>query len=78
MKLDVYKIDGMSSGNKAVIPKDVFEVEPNDSGAIIRQTAMYDPDGLWGLVYWYALYPVHGLIFGGMLRAIAERASRRK
>ena len=30
MKLDVYKIDGMSSGNSIAIPKDVFEVEPND------------------------------------------------
>lgn len=30
MKLDVYKIDGMSSGSSVAIPKDVFEVEPND------------------------------------------------
>ena len=30
MKLDVYKIDGMSSGNSVVLPNEVFEVEPND------------------------------------------------
>jgi large subunit ribosomal protein L4 len=30
MKLDVYKIDGMSSGNSVGLPKEVFEVEPND------------------------------------------------
>jgi len=28
------------------------------------------------LLYWYALYPVHGLIFGGMLRGIARAAER--
>ncbi len=30
MKLDVYKIDGMSSGNSIALPNEVFEVEPND------------------------------------------------
>jgi large subunit ribosomal protein L4 len=30
MKLDVYKIDGMSSGKSVALPNDVFEVEPND------------------------------------------------
>jgi hypothetical protein len=56
-----------------------FEVEPisgtsNSSGSTIRQTAIFDPAGLAGLVYWYALYPIHCWIFAGMLRAIAVRA----
>ena len=42
--------------------------------ATIRQTAIFDPAGLAGLAYWHALYPVHSLIFGGMLRALATRA----
>ena len=29
-----------------------------------------------GLAYWYGLYPVHALIFRGMLRAIAARAEK--
>jgi len=56
-----------------------FEVEPNSQGALIRQTAIFDPAGLAGLFYWYALYPIHYCIFNGMLRqiaAIAERESR--
>ncbi|MEP6691499.1 MAG: SDR family oxidoreductase [Gemmatimonadaceae bacterium] len=48
-----------------------FEVEPQGSGSIIRQTAIFDPLGLAGLVYWYGLYPIHRLIFAGMLRRIA-------
>jgi uncharacterized protein YbjT (DUF2867 family) len=51
-----------------------FEVEPADDGATIRQTAIFDPVGLGGLAYWYALYPLHTLIFQGMLRKIVTRA----
>lgn len=49
-----------------------FEVDENDVGAAIRQTAIFDPRGLLGLIYWYSLHPIHKLMFAGMLRAIAE------
>ena len=52
-----------------------FEVVADSSGTIIHQTAVFDPIGLWGLLYWYSLVPVHGFIFGGMLRAIARQAT---
>ncbi|HTX53155.1 MAG TPA: DUF2867 domain-containing protein, partial [Candidatus Baltobacteraceae bacterium] len=51
-----------------------FEVTPCDTGSEIRQTAIFDPAGLAGLLYWYALYPIHALIFRGMLTRIAARA----
>jgi hypothetical protein len=53
-----------------------FEVEPNIRGSVIRQTAIFDPAGLRGLVYWYALYPIHRWIFKGMLQSIATTAKR--
>ena len=53
-----------------------FEVEPTSGGSLIRQTAIFDPAGLAGFLYWYALYPVHRWIFAGMLRAIAGIAER--
>ncbi len=53
-----------------------FEVTPDGPGATIRQTAIFDPVGLFGRAYWYALYPVHQLVFGGMLRGIARAALR--
>lgn len=52
-----------------------FELTDEGAETGIRQTAIFDPVGVWGLVYWYALYPVHQLIFRGMLREIARRAS---
>ena len=53
-----------------------FEVSPRPGGSTIRQTAMFDPLGAWGLLYWYALYPFHRFIFDGMLRGIARAAMR--
>lgn len=51
-----------------------FEITPAAGGAEIRQTAEFDSSGLFGLAYWYALYPFHRFVFGGMLRGIAAAA----
>ena len=53
-----------------------FEVEPVAERSRITQTAVFDPLGLSGLVYWYGLYPIHWLIFRRMLRGVAARAVR--
>jgi uncharacterized protein YbjT (DUF2867 family) len=53
-----------------------FEVAGDHAGTILCLTAIFDPDGLAGLAYWNALYPIHHVIFEGMLRRIAEAASR--
>jgi hypothetical protein len=54
-----------------------FEVVAREGGATIRQTALFDPVGVLGLVYWYGVYPVHRLVFSGMLRGIARAATGR-
>ena len=51
-----------------------FEVTADESGTTIRQTALFDPVGIGGLAYWYILFPLHELVFAGMLRGIARRA----
>ena len=55
-----------------------FEVTPADDGpgAVIHQIAEFDPVGLGGLVYWYAVWPVHAAVFRGMIRGIARAADR--
>ena len=53
-----------------------FEVLGHGDRSLIRQTALFEPHGLAGLAYWYALYPIHSLIFAGMLRRIGEAAER--
>jgi len=51
-----------------------FEVQPTATGSTIRQTALYDPVGLTGLAYWYSVFPLHNIVFAGMLRNIARAA----
>jgi len=53
-----------------------FEVAGDCSSSTIRQTAIFDPRGLLGRAYWYAVYPLHQLVFKGMLRSIAAHAER--
>ncbi len=40
-------------------------------GDRLYQTATFRPRGLWGRLYWYAVWPVHGIIFAGMARRLA-------
>jgi hypothetical protein len=47
-----------------------------DGRTLLTQTAFFEPKGLPGLLYWYALYPAHGLIFSGLIRRIAAVAVR--
>jgi uncharacterized protein YbjT (DUF2867 family) len=51
-----------------------FEVTPDGSGSRVRQTALFEPSGLAGLLYWYGVYPLHAIVFGRMLAGIARRA----
>ncbi|MGB7748073.1 MAG: SDR family oxidoreductase [Verrucomicrobiia bacterium] len=52
-----------------------FKAVPQTGGqTLLTQTAFFEPKGLFGLLYWYALYPVHALIFSGLIRRIGEQA----
>jgi uncharacterized protein YbjT (DUF2867 family) len=50
-----------------------FYVEPTDKGSKISQRAVFDPAGIFGIAYWYLLYPLHHLVFNGMLKGIVKR-----
>jgi uncharacterized protein YbjT (DUF2867 family) len=52
-----------------------FEAKPHsEGGTLLVQTAFFAPKGLSGFLYWYLLYPIHGLIFSGLIRNLARRA----
>ena len=53
-----------------------FEVTESKSGSSVRQTAIFDAVGLFGLAYWYALYPLHQLVFAGMLRNVVKAGEK--
>lgn len=83
--LDFWRVEGFEPDRRLRLVAEMkvpgrawlqFEVEPNIRGSVIRQTAIFDPAGLGGLLYWYALYPIHRWIFSGMLQSIASTAER--
>lgn len=55
-----------------------FEVTEGNGQSTVRQTAIFDPVGLWGLCYWYALFPLHEFVFAGMLRGICRAAREQR
>ena len=44
--------------------------------AVLAQRAIFHPRGLAGQLYWWAVYPFHGVVFGGMQRNVAQAAVR--
>ena len=53
-----------------------FQVSARDDGrTLLTQTAFFAPKGLAGWLYWYALYPIHKVIFSGFIDQIAKRAA---
>lgn len=53
----------------------VYELTREDSGTLIRQTAIFHAKGLLGRAYWYAVLPFHHFVFNGTLQGI-ERECR--
>lgn len=63
-----------------------LRVEPDEDGAdpgtdrwttpptTFAQRAVFHPHGLLGQLYWWSVYPFHGIVFGGMQRNIARAA----
>jgi len=78
--LDFWRVDAFEPNKRLLLAAEMklpgrawleFAVENRGTASLIRQTAIFDPIGVAGLLYWYVLYPVHKLMFGKMLVAIA-------
>ncbi len=83
--VDFWRVEALEPGRRLRLAAEMklpgrawleFEVTPDGPGVTIRQTAIFDPVGLSGRAYWYALYPLHHLVFAGMLRGIVAAAAR--
>ena len=79
--LDFWRVEAIEPGHLLRLAAEMrvpgrawlqFEVTPENGGSLIRQTALFDPVGLGGLVYWYTLWGIHQFVFAGMLRGIAR------
>lgn len=84
--LDCWRVESVQPGERLRLAAEMklpgrawleFEVQPEGNGARLRQTATFDPLGLSGLAYWYGVWPLHQLVFAGMLRGLARAAEAR-
>jgi uncharacterized protein YbjT (DUF2867 family)/uncharacterized protein YndB with AHSA1/START domain len=54
-----------------------FELTPRPGGGTrLTATAYWHPAGVWGLLYWYSLEPMHLIVFKGLTREICRRAEQ--
>ena len=82
-KIDCWRVEAIEEGRLLRLIAEMrvpgrawlqFELELDSSGTQIYQTAIFDPLGLMGRLYWYLLTPIHQILFQGMLRSIVETA----
>ncbi|HWS00734.1 MAG TPA: SDR family oxidoreductase [Prolixibacteraceae bacterium] len=50
-----------------------FKIVLMEDGFYLTQTATFMPKGLSGRIYWWALLPIHLVMFQGMIRAIVHK-----
>lgn len=88
--LDFWRVTGIEPEKKLELRAEMklpgeamlsFEIEAadnsnNDRQCRIWQTARFKPRGLLGIAYWYAVAPLHGIVFSGMLNGIRKTAEK--
>ena len=83
--VDLWRVQEIEPGRRLLLAAEMrlpgrgwleFNVEPGPGGvgSRVRQTAIFEPLGLAGLAYWYALWPFHGMVFDGMLEGLVKSA----
>ena len=81
--LDFWRVEALERGHLLRLRAEMrlpgrawleFRVEPDGSGARIFQRATFTPGGIAGKLYWWSVWPFHGIVFEGMLRNMSRTA----
>jgi uncharacterized protein YbjT (DUF2867 family) len=84
--VDFWRVTGVEPGRRLQLSAEMrlpgdawleWSTERKNGQTLLHQSAYFRPRGLSGRLYWYALLPFHGFIFGNMARKIASTAERR-
>ncbi len=84
--LDFWRVEEIQPGVKFRLRSEMitpgeawlqYELEQlEEQKVLLRQTAFFAPKGLPGFLYWYVLYPIHSLVFSGLIRGIKEKSEK--
>lgn len=84
--LDFWRVLLADKGNKRLllyaemkVPGEAwleFKVVQYHGKSYLSQIATFRPNGLWGRMYWYAMFPFHLFIFDGMAKRITQYKSK--
>ena len=82
--LDFWRVVGLDRNRRLALRAEMklpgeamleFCIEPLGAGKCrLQQVALFQPRGLFGLLYWYAVAPFHAIVFNGMLQGIQRAA----
>jgi hypothetical protein len=84
--LDFWRITDVDPPSRVVLTAEMrlpgiatlgFDIVPHathPNRSTITMTARFRPRGLLGIAYWYAVLPLHTIVFNGMLRGIDRTA----
>jgi hypothetical protein len=82
--LDFWRVEDVQPGERLLLRAEMklpgrawleyIVKETGTARTTLIQTAKYYPKGLLGLLYWFLLYPLHSIMFRGLINEIAKRA----
>ena len=84
--LDFWRVAAIETGRSLTLVAEMklpgsavleLSVDPDGAGSVAQLQARFHPAGVWGLIYWYALWPIHMIMFRRLARIIAEGPTRR-
>ncbi len=85
--LDCWRVVGIESGRRLRLAAEMrlpgqawleFEVSSRGGVSRIRQSVIFEPSGLAGVLYWYGVHPLHAMVFRGMLDGTVRSVTARR
>lgn len=83
--LDFWRVAAVEPGSSLTLVAEMklpgsavleLSVEPDGDRSIAQLQAHFHPAGVWGLTYWYALWPIHMVMFRRLAEALANGPKR--
>ena len=81
--LDFWRVEALEAGHLLRLRAEMklpgrawlqFEVIPDPTGCRVEQTAFFEPRGILGYLYWWAVLPLHRFVFPGLIGGLMRQA----